>query len=146
MSRKKAEAASPPPVSAIADGELSRNQFEAGERCLSTLCRGMETFGKIQSQAAHHAAAYHAEVARRVHSPKNGMDLLAIEADVMRFEIQETMQMWQQLGTAALELQRELLAGAWQATQGDGSSMNAMPAFAPFMGTGAAADTRHRQA
>lgn len=124
--------ATAPPTTA-----LSAHQLAAGERYLCTLCRGVETMSRLQTQAAHKAAAYHAELSRRVAEPLNAAELLAVEADMVRFGVQENMLLWQQLAAASFEMQRQMFASIAAAAEDEEEDPTAI--LRAFMEAGPAA-------
>lgn len=112
MSSKKSAAArpvaEPGPLPALA-GDLPRHQLALGTRSACALFRGFEAIRSVQQRAAHHALARHQAAAERLRQPCNPADLLMVQTELLRFDMDEAARYWQQLGQAALEMQQMLL-------------------------------------
>lgn len=89
--------------------DLSRQQLSVATDASCAMLRGFEAMRRIQQQAAHHASTRHAAVAQRLHSPCEPADLLAIEAGLLRDDLESATQYWQQLMATALEMQTEMV-------------------------------------
>ena len=74
--------------------------------------RGFEAIRKIQEQTAHRAGAYHEAAAERFKKAATPNDVLAIQSDLLRFDLEEGTRYWQELGAAAMEMQNEMLGCA----------------------------------
>lgn len=92
-------------------GDLPRQQLAAGTQAACALFRGFESIRKVQQKAAHQALAHHQALADKLKEPCHPMDLLAIQAELLRFDMQGAAAYWQQVAAAMLEMQRDLLAG-----------------------------------
>lgn len=104
-------AAAPSCASGIdALAELSRRQLAAAVQGGCALFQGFETLRGIQQRTAHEALAQYEEAGKRLARPCAVSDLLALQADLMQYDLQGAALYWQQLGAAALEMQRRLLA------------------------------------
>jgi len=106
------------PLGLLAD--LPRQQLALMTQSASALMRASESVRKVQQQAAHRASAQHQEVAERLRGPCDFNELMAIQTELLRFNLQEATQYWQQIATAALKAQADLVGTAGQAL-GDGS-------------------------
>jgi hypothetical protein len=100
------------PFNLLAD--LPRRQLALATQSATALFRGSETVRKIQQQAAHRATLQHQEAIERLKGECDFNDLLAIQADLLRFNMQEAAQYWQQLATAGLQVQADMVSGASQ--------------------------------
>lgn len=121
--------------SAAAFNDVPRQQMAAAMRASCALFRGFEAMRRIQQKTAHQALSHHQAVAERLSEPCQPLELLALEADVLRFDLQGAAQYWQQLGVVMLEMQRELLAGVSASAQAEGEDASAATAgFAPMPG------------
>lgn len=89
--------------------ELSRHQVSAGVQARCALFRGFETIRGIQERAAHEALAEYQKAAGKLARPGSMFDLLAVQAELLRFDAQRAALYWQQLGAAALEMQRQIM-------------------------------------
>lgn len=72
------------------------------------MLRGFEAIGKVQQDAAHEAVRRYEVTARRLHISGKPQDLLALQAELFRCDLQEATRYWQNLGAAALEMQTEI--------------------------------------
>jgi hypothetical protein len=100
------------PFNLLAD--LPRRQLALATQSATALFRGSEALRKIQQQAAHRATLQHQEAIERLKGECGFNDLLAIQADLLRFNMQEAAQYWQQLATAGLQVQADMVSGASQ--------------------------------
>jgi hypothetical protein len=101
------------PLNLLAD--LPRQQMALMTQSASAWLRASENVRKVQQQAAHRASAQHQEVAERLREPCDFNELMAIQAELLRFNMQEAAQYWQQITTAALKAQADLVGSAGQA-------------------------------
>ena len=128
------------PLNVLAD--LPRRQLALLTQQTSALLRGSEAVSKIQQQAAHRASLHNEEVMERLRDPGSLNDLIAIQTESMRFTLQEAAQYWQQLTTAALRLQGEMVGSAGEMLETGEPSLDSLQrAFAASLhgNTGAAA-------
>lgn len=93
---------------------LGRQQLAAATDAASAMFRGSEAMRAIQQQAAHEASLRHQAAAQKLHRGCAPADLLAIQSDLLRFDLQGATQYWQQITTAALQSQIEMMASASQ--------------------------------
>ena len=91
---------------------LGRLQFALAADSASAMFRGAEAIRKVQQQAAHQAAAHHESAAQRLRNPRERGELLAIESDLLRFDMQEAAHYWQQISMAAWKTQLEMMGCA----------------------------------
>src|SRR4051794_30556769 len=106
------------PLGFLAD--LPRQQMALITQSASALLRASESVRKVQQQAAHRASAQHQEVAERLRAPCDFGELMAIQTDLLRFNVQEAAQYWQQIATAAFKAQADLVGTAGQALEAGG--------------------------
>jgi Phasin protein len=107
--------ASTPPLGLLAD--LPRQQMALITQSASALMRASESVRKVQQQAAHRASAQHQQVAERLRGPCDFNELMAIQSELLRFNMQEAAQYWQQIATAAFRAQADLVGTAGQALE-----------------------------
>jgi hypothetical protein len=88
--------------------DLGRQQFAMAADGASAMFRGFEAMRKVQEQAAHEAAQRHARAADRLRSPCQPTDLMAIQSDLLGFDVQGASRYWRDLAAAAMEMQTEL--------------------------------------
>lgn len=106
-------AASLAPLGLFAD--LPRQQMALITQSASALLRVSESVRKVQQQAAHRASAQHQELAERLRGPCDFNELMAIQGELLRFNLQEAAQYWQQIFTAGFKAQADLVGTAGQA-------------------------------
>ncbi len=92
--------------------ELSRQQLALATESACALFRGSEAMRKIQQQTAHQASLQHEAAAQKLRGKCEPADLLAIQSDLLRFDLQEATRYWQQLAAAALQTQVEMMGCA----------------------------------
>lgn len=112
-SAEDTQAAAWSPLNILAD--LPRKQLELMARSATVAYQGSETLRKVQQQAAHRASVHHEEVAQKLRGPCDLSDVWAIQADLLRFNVQEAAHYWQQLASAALKIQVDLVGSAGEA-------------------------------
>ncbi|MGZ5269672.1 MAG: phasin family protein [Ramlibacter sp.] len=89
--------------------DLPRQQMAACTHAACALFRGYEAIRRIQQKAAHQALAHHQAIATRLKEPCPPMELLALQAEMLKYDLNGAAAYWQQLAAASLEMQRELL-------------------------------------
>lgn len=129
----------PAPLALLAD--LPRRQMALATQSASALFRGSEALRKIQQQAAHRASVHHEEAVERLREPCDFNDLLSIQADLLRFNLQEMTQYWQQVASAALKVQVDMVGTAGEAADnGPDPTLDLLQrAFAESLNSGAQA-------
>jgi hypothetical protein len=133
MSTRKPHAAgdgSAAATDAIPLGDLPRQQLVASTNAACAVLRGFESIRRIQQATAHEALAQHRAVAQKLREPCQPMELLAMQAELVRHDLQGAAMYWQQLGAAVIEMQRELLGGIASATVAE-AGLQAAQAVAP---------------
>jgi hypothetical protein len=91
--------------------DLVRQQLAVTSESTSSICRGSEAMRKIQQDAAHQASVHHAEAAQKMRaSACQPGDLLAIQSELLRSDMQGAGQYWQKLTSAALQTQIEMMS------------------------------------
>ena len=88
--------------------DLGRQQFAMAADGACALFRGFEALRKVQERAAHEAAQRHARAAERLRSPCEPAELMAIQSDLLGFDLQGASRYWRDLTAATLEMQTEL--------------------------------------
>jgi len=126
------------PIGMMSDA--SRQQMAVAAESACAMFRGFEAMRRIQEEAAHDALARHEAAAEKLKRPCLPADLLAIETDLIRFDLETATRYWQQLGAAAMEMQAEMLGCCTHLVDserllGAASALKALPAMAsPFNG------------
>jgi hypothetical protein len=125
--------------------DLPRRQLALMTQSASALFRGSEAVRKVQQQAAQRATAQHAQAAERLREPCDFNDLLAIQGELLRFNLQEAAQYWQQVATAALKVQADLVGSATEVLDAGEPTLDSLQkAFAASLnGTVASATAAH---
>lgn len=116
--------------------DLPRQQLAAATQACCAMFRGFESIRRVQQKTAHQALAHHQVIAEKLKEPCHPMDLVAMQAEMVRFDLQGAAMYWQQLASAMLEMQRELLGSA-AAAQADTDQAPSgvqvpMPGLNPF--------------
>ncbi|WP_421955297.1 phasin family protein [Polaromonas sp.] len=88
--------------------DLGRQQLILATESACAVFRGSEAMRKIQQQAAHHASVHHEAVAQKLRSQSEPSDWLAIQSELMRFDLQGATQYWQQLAAAMIKTQVDM--------------------------------------
>ena len=91
---------------------LGRLQLALMADSASAMFRGAEAIRKVQQQAAHQASVHHESAAHKLRDPREPAELLAIESDLLRFDMQEAAHYWQQIATTAWKTQLEMMGCA----------------------------------
>jgi hypothetical protein len=125
------------PLNFVAD--LPRKQLALMTQSAAALSRASETIRKVQQQAAHRASTQHQEAAERLRSPCDFSELLAIQSELMRFNMQEAAQYWQQMASAVLKIPMDLAGTAGESLEsGPEPTLESLQkAFAASMAGGA---------
>lgn len=118
--------------------DLSRQQLSFATESASAIFRSSEAIRKVQQQAAHQASEHYAAAAQKLRGASQPADLLAVQSELLRFDLQESSQYWQQLMTAALQAQTEMMTTASHILGSDSgsgvkSALEAMQAATPPM-------------
>jgi hypothetical protein len=95
--------------------DVARQQLALSNDAACALFRGSEAVRKLQQQAAHMALARHETAAtrlREVHAPG---DVMSIQSDLVRFDMEGAMQYWQQLIATVVQAQADMVSCARQA-------------------------------
>jgi Phasin protein len=92
---------------------------------------GNENMRKIQQDAAHDASARHREAAAKLFGQCQPSDILPIQSELMRSDLQGASQYWQQLTVVAMQTHREMMASFSQMLENEksGGVKSALDAF-----------------
>ena len=138
MSTRKpngSHAAATPPVDITQWNDVPRQQMAAAAQANCALFRGFETIRGIQQKTAHQALVHRRAIAEKLREPCHPMDLVAMQAELVRFDLQGAAMYWQQLATAVLEMQREMLGNASAGTEaGSEPAPTGFPGYPPMPG------------
>ncbi len=89
--------------------DLGRQQFAMATECSSVLYRNSENVRKIQQDIAHEASLRHADAAKKLFTPRDLSEVMPIQSELLRGDLQSASQYWQQLTSATLQAQREMM-------------------------------------
>jgi class 3 adenylate cyclase len=92
-----------------AASDLSRQQMTLAAESACAVFRGFESMRKIQEKAAHQALQHYSRAADKLREASGPAQLMQIQAELMRFDLEGATQYWQQLGAVAADMQRELM-------------------------------------
>jgi hypothetical protein len=90
--------------------DLTRQQLAVAAESATVLFRGFEAMRAIQEQAAQEASSLHASVAGRLRQPCSAAEMLALQGELLRHDLEGAARYWLQLTGAALEMGNELFA------------------------------------
>jgi len=101
------------PLTALAD--WPRRQLALMTFSTTALLRGSQELRRIQQESAERATQHHEEVAERLREPCDYSDLIALQAELARFNLQEAAHYWNQLANAAFKWQADIVSSAGEA-------------------------------
>ncbi|MDQ3061195.1 MAG: phasin family protein [Pseudomonadota bacterium] len=89
--------------------DFNRQQLAMATEIACTLFRSSEAMRKIQQEAAHHASLRHEAAMQKLRANCTPVELMAIQTDLLRFDLEKASQYWQQLAALALQTQVEII-------------------------------------
>lgn len=107
--RRGARPAATPADAWRAASDVPRQQMSLATESACAMFRGFESMRKIQEHAAHEALQHYSDAADKLRQAGEPAQWVAIQADLLRFDFEGATQYWQQLGAAAMDMQRELM-------------------------------------
>jgi Phasin protein len=130
--------------------EIGRQQFAVAAECTSAMYRGSENLRKIQLETAHEASVRHGQAAEKLYGHGHASDVLPIQSELLRSDLQSATQYWQQLMVAAMQMQREMMASMshmLENEKGDSvkSALDALQANVPAMASSFFVNGSNRQ-
>ena len=137
MSTRKPSAVashSTPGIDLATWNDLPRQQMAATAQACCAMFRGFETIRRVQQKTAHQALAHRQAIAEKLKEPCHPLDLVAMQAELVRFDVQGATMYWQQIASAVLEMQRELLGNAASAQADAEEQSGGMHAQVPMPG------------
>jgi len=109
---------------------LARQQLSVASENASALFHGSEALRKIQLDTAHEASVRYAKAAKKMLTPCQPAELLAFQTELLRADMQSASQYWQQLTTAMLQTQKEIMTNASHVINNENGGVNSvMEAF-----------------
>lgn len=112
----------PAPLTVLSD--MTRQQLTMMTEAACAVLGSSEALGRIQQQAAHQASVRHQAAAQSLRSEVEPMEVLSIQSDLMRQDMQEAAQYWAQLASTVMRGQLDMM----------GRMGNILNAGAPGMG------------
>lgn len=94
--------------------DFGRQQFAVSTEATSLMFRGTEAMRKIQQQAAHEASLRHHAALQKLQTDSDPGDLLAVQTELLRLDVEQASRYWQQLARTAMQTQMEILGCAGQ--------------------------------
>lgn len=95
--------------------DLPRRQLALMAHSATALFRGSQELRRIQQEAALRAMQRHEQAAERLREPCDFSDLVALQAELVRFDLREAANYWNQLANAAIKLQADMISSAGEA-------------------------------
>lgn len=92
-----------------AAADFGRQQAVVATESACAVFRGFEAIRKIQEDAAHQASERHSQAASRLRGNCSPADVLAIQSDLLRFDVEAATHYWQGIAAAALEMQAQIM-------------------------------------
>jgi hypothetical protein len=89
--------------------DLGRHQLALAVEGASALCRGSEALRKIQQEAAHEASAFYEDVAKKLFTPCQPAELMAIQSELLGFSLQSAGKYWQKIAAQAMQVEVEVM-------------------------------------
>ena len=114
--------------------DLPRRQMAAAAQAYCAIFRGFEAIRRMQQKTAHQALAHHQVLLEKLKEPCRPMDLMAIQAEMVRFDVQGAALYWQQLAGTLVAMQRELVVSATPTADSGAAGLQktAAPGLSPF--------------
>lgn len=95
------------PLNMLSD--LTRQQLTMMTEAACAVLGSSEALGKIQQQAAHQASVRHIAAAETLRGEVEPMDILSIQSDLVRQDMQEAAQYCAQLASAMMRTQLDMM-------------------------------------
>jgi hypothetical protein len=90
--------------------ELPRRQLALIAQSASALCRCSEDLRRVQQEAAERATEHYEGAVDRLRGDCDYNELLSVQAEMFRFNLQEAAQYWQKLAMAGMKMQAEVVS------------------------------------
>ena len=149
MATRTTRRTAPPTTPAKAQpGNAERQQAAVAAESAEAMRRGIEAMRQINDRAVQGALARLAAAAQKYKEPQPPLQLLAMQGELLRLQLDGAASYWQELSAAALEMQAELLGCSTHLLETDAvlqtaSAIDALPALRCFLhGVDTAADRR----
>jgi phasin protein len=142
MKPNPSPSASSPPADPIlawnVAADLTRQQLAVATEGARAMFRGFDVMQKIQEKTAQAASSRHAAVEAQLRGSRHPAELLQLQSELMRFDMENAANYWQQLTAATLEMQTEILGCATHLLDSDAllesaSALKAMQSAVPAL-------------
>jgi aspartate aminotransferase-like enzyme len=90
--------------------EVARHQLSLMTDAVGAVLGSSEAASQLQQQAAQQACARHRAAAETLRGPCDPMDVLTIQSDLVRLNLQDAAQYWSQLASTALKSQVDMMS------------------------------------
>lgn len=97
-----------PPAATDWATDFTRQQMVVASEGACAVFRGFQAMRGIQEQAAQEAAARHAAGIEKLRVAATPLELLSVQGELLRSDLQSATQYWQQLAGVAMEMNTEL--------------------------------------
>jgi hypothetical protein len=125
--------------------DLPRRQLALIAQSASALYRCSEDLRRVQQEAAERATEHYEGAVDRLRGDCDYNELMSVQAEMFRFNLQEAAQYWQQLATAGMKMQAEVVSSTREVVlEGrEDSTLDSLQRFfaATLNGSGTAAVT-----
>lgn len=95
------------PLNMISD--VTRQQLRLMTEAATAVLGSSEALGEIQQQAVHQASVRHQAAAETLRGDVEPMDVLALQSDLLRQDMQDAAQYWAQLASTAMKSQLDMM-------------------------------------
>jgi hypothetical protein len=95
------------PLNMISD--VTRQQLSLMTEAACAVLGSSEVLGKIQQQAAHQASVRHQAAAEALRSDVQPVEVLSLQSELLRQDMQEAAQYWAQLASATIRSQLDMI-------------------------------------
>jgi len=92
--------------------DLPRRQLALMAQSMNALLRGSQELRQIQQEVSERATEHYEEALDRLRGECDYNDLMTLQAELLRFNMQEATQYWQQLATAGMKMQADMVSSA----------------------------------
>jgi hypothetical protein len=106
-----ATTSSPPAAQAVPwalFADLGRQQLVTGMQGACALFRGFEAMRQVQQQAAHASARQYGAAVQKLQGPCTPQQLLEIQTELVRLDMEAATRYWQDLAGTAMEMQTQI--------------------------------------
>lgn len=113
MKDAKTQTAAAVPFSMMAPwafaGDQGRQQLAVAAESACAMFRGFEAIRKIQERAAHQALQTHSAAADKLKGPCAPEDLMSIQSNLLRADLEGAARYWQEIAATAMEMQAQMM-------------------------------------